>query len=363
MCHTIWHPALLDCICCSIAVVCICKERSTDTASAFTSDRPTTHFKLNSGASIPSVGLGTWQSPKGEVRDAVCHALKSGYRHIDCAWGYQNEDEVGEGIKLSGVPREEIWITSKLFEFHHNHVRQAVQDTLDKLGVKYLDLYLMHWNIAFVPEDVPAGQLPRDSKKDPKTGKHLLDLETTENFTSVWKEMEKLVDEGIVKNIGISNFSIRRTKELLKSCRIKPVVNQVELSFTFPQPELVKWLKSQDILPQAYSPLGSTGASQASLSVVDNIAKKHGVQGANVLISWQVARGCNPLPKSVTPSRIENNLKLIDLSPEELDELEKGALAQTPKKVCDQSDLVVPSYDIFEANHPTNNDKVQAAQA
>ena len=220
----------------------------------------------------------------------------------------------------------------------------------------------MHWNIAFVPEDVPAGQLPRNSKKDPATGKHLLDLETTENFVKVWAELEKLVDEGIVKNIGISNFSIRRTKELLKSCRIKPVVNQVELSFTFPQPELVAWLKKQDILPQAYSPLGSTGASQASLSVVDNIAKKHGVQGANVLISWQVARGCNPLPKSVTSSRIENNLKLIDLSPEELDELEKGALAQTPKKVCDQSDLVVPSYDIFEANHPTNNDKVQAQQ-
>ncbi|SYW78097.1 probable hexokinase [Ustilago bromivora] len=322
--------------------------------------KPTTHFKLNSGASIPSVGLGTWQSPKGEVRDAVCHALKSGYRHIDCAWGYQNEDEVGEGIKLSRVPREEIWITSKLFEFHHNHVRQAVQDTLDKLGVKYLDLYLMHWNIAFVPEDVPAGQLPRDSKKDPKTGKHLLDLETTENFVQVWKEMEKLVDEGLVKNIGISNFSIRRTKELLKSCRIKPVVNQVELSFTYPQPELVKWLKSQDILPQAYSPLGSTGASQASLTVVDKIAKKHNVQGANVLISWQVARGCNPLPKSVTPARIENNLKLVDLDQQEIDELEKGALAQHPKKVCDQSDLVVPAYDIFEANHPTNNDKVQA---
>ncbi|PWZ03843.1 hypothetical protein BCV70DRAFT_153874 [Testicularia cyperi] len=325
--------------------------------------RPTTHFKLNSGASIPSVGLGTWQSPKGEVRDAVCHALKSGYRHIDCAWGYQNEDEVGEGIKLSGVPREEIWITSKLFEFHHNHVRQACLDTLEKLGVEYLDLYLMHWNIAFVPEDVPEGQLPRNSKKDPATGKHLLDLETTENFVNVWKDLEALVDEGLVKNIGISNFSIRRTKELLKSCRIKPVTNQVELSFTFPQPELVAWLKSQDILPQAYSPLGSTGASQASLEVVDKIAKKHGVQGANVLISWQVARGCNPLPKSVTPSRIENNIKLIDLSEEELKSLEEGALAQTPKKVCDQSDLVVPSYDIFEANHPTNNDKVQAAQA
>jgi glycerol 2-dehydrogenase (NADP+) len=219
----------------------------------------------------------------------------------------------------------------------------------------------MHWNIAFVPEDVPEGQLPRASKKDPKTGKHLLDLETSENFIAVYKDMEKLVDEGLVKNIGISNFNIRKTKELLKACRIKPVTNQVELSFACPQPELVSWLKSQDILPQAYSPLGSTGASQASLKIINDIAAKHNVQGANVLISWQVARGCNPLPKSVTPARIENNIKLIDLSPEELKALEDGALAQTPRKVCDQSDEVLPFYDIFDANHPQNNDKVQAA--
>lgn len=108
-------------------------------------------------------------------------------------------------------------------------VREACLDTLKKLGVEYLDLYLMHWNIAFVPEDRPDGGLPQASKKDPATGKHLLDLETTENFVGVWKELEKLVDEGLVKSIGISNFSIRRTKELLKSCRIKPVVSELSM--------------------------------------------------------------------------------------------------------------------------------------
>ncbi|PWN47705.1 putative GCY1-galactose-induced protein of aldo/keto reductase family [Violaceomyces palustris] len=321
---------------------------------------PVTHFTLNNGKKIPSVGLGTWQSPKGQVRDAVCHALKAGYRHIDCAWGYQNEEEVGEGIKLSGVPREEIFITSKLFEFHHNHVEQACRDSLRKLGVEYLDLYLMHWNIAFVPETPAGGGLPQASKKDPETGKHLLDKETSDNFVKVWKDMEKLVDLGLVKSIGVSNFSIRRIKELLGQCRIKPVVNQVELSYSYPQPELVSWLKRHEILPQAYSPLGSTGASQASIQEVEKMAQAHGVKGANILISWQVARGANPLPKSVTPSRIEENLKLVPLSDQEIQTLERGASLQKKTKVCDQSDDVVPRYDIFEHDHPLNNDVVQS---
>lgn len=208
------------------------------------------------------------------------------------------------------MPREEIWVTSKLFEFHHNpeHVRLAVKESLEKLGIGYLDLYLMHWPAALVPEDVPAGQLPRAPKKL-ANGKPQINRELSDNVLPTWREMEKLVDEGLVKSIGISNFNIRRTRELLKEARIKPVTNQVELSFTCPQPELIAWLKKNDILPQAYSPLGSTGASHASKEEIDTIAKKHGVQGANVLISWQVARGANPLPKSVTKSRIENNIK------------------------------------------------------
>ncbi|KDN48498.1 putative GCY1-galactose-induced protein of aldo/keto reductase family [Tilletiaria anomala UBC 951] len=319
---------------------------------------PVTHFTLNNGLKIPSVALGTWQSPKGQVRDAVCEALKAGYRHIDCAWGYQNEEEVGEGIKLSGVPREEIWITSKLFEFHHEHVRPAVEESIKKLDCGYLDLYLVHWNVALVP-DVPAdGGLPRAPKKDPKTGKPQVNRELSDNPLPTWREMEKLVDEGLVKSIGISNFNIRRTRELLKQARIKPVANQVELSFACPQPELLGWLKKHDILPQAYSPLGSTGASQANLEVVEKIAKAHGVEGANVLISWAVQRGSNPLPKSVTPKRIVNNLKIFQLSEEEFAEMEKAAKSQKHHKVCDQSEDF--GYDIFEQNHPENNDIIQS---
>lgn len=318
------------------------------------------HFTLNNGLKIPSVGLGTWQSKPGEVRDAVAHALKSGYTHIDCAWAYRNEKEVGEGIKLSGVDRKNIWVTSKLFEFHHSHVRQACQDTLQALGLDYLDMYLVHWPVA-LSADVPAdGSLPQGALKDAKTGKPQTDLENSNSHIATWREMEKLVDDGLVKSIGVSNFNIRRLRTLLKEARIKPVADQIELSLACSQPELVSWLQKNDILPQAYSPLGSTGAKHASLSEIEAIAKTHDCSGANVIISWLVARGCNPLPKSVTPSRIEGNQKLIQLSESEFNHLNKLAADQKITRVCDQTGDFEPLYDIFEANHPENNDVAQA---
>lgn len=190
----------------------------------------------------------------------------------------------------------------------------AVKDTLEKLGTDYLDLYLMHWPVALEPEVISNGTLPRAPRKL-ASGKPAVDRELSDNVLPTWREMEKLVDEGLVKNIGISNFNIRKTKKLLAEARIKPVTNQVELSFTCPQPELIAFLKKVQIVPQAYSPLGSTGASHASLKEIDTLAKKHNVEGANILISWQVARGCNPLPKSVTPSRIANNIKSESAAP------------------------------------------------
>lgn len=245
-----------------------------------------------------------------------------------------------------------------LSQFHHKpeHVRLALKDTLKNLGLEYLDLYLMHWPLAAATDPVPEGQIPQDYKYD-SDGKKVVDKDLSDNVVPTWRELEKAVDDGLVKSIGISNFNIRRTRELLKEARIKPVADQVELSFTCPQPELVAWLKKNDILPQAYSPLGSTGASHASLKEIDELAKKHNVEGANILISWQVARGCNPLPKSVTPSRITNNAKLVNLTKEEVDSLEKAALEQPHKRVCDQSDDF--KYDIYEEKHPENNDKVQ----
>lgn len=175
--------------------------------------------------------------------------------------------------------------------------------------------------------------------------------------------MEKLVDEGLVKSIGVSNLNIHRVKKLLKDCRIKPVANQVELSIQCPQFELVDWLKKQDILPQGYSPLGGTdGAALRNNEKVKAIADKHNTEGSNILISWLVKRGINPLPKSVTPSRIENNLKLVDLSDEEFEQLNQLAREHPAKRVCDQSNDFEPVYDIYQENDPEFNDKVQATK-
>ncbi|OWZ49137.1 alcohol dehydrogenase (NADP+) [Cryptococcus neoformans Tu259-1] len=326
---------------------------------------PASHFTLNNGKKIPSIGLGTWQSEPGQVSKAVESALKSGYRHIDCAWAYGNEKEVGEGLKASGVPREEIHITSKLFELHHHpeHVELACKDTLKNLGVEYLDLYLLHWNINF-QVDAPKGTVPQfDHAVKADNGKIKLDVPLADNVMPTWREMEKLVEKGLVKSIGISNFNIHRTEKLLKEAKIKPVADQVELSIQCPQHELVAYLKSKDILPQGYSPLGGTGMSNLRENdVVQKIADKYNVQTANILLSWLVMRGINPVPKSVTPERIANNLKLVDLSQEDFKKLEDLAESHPPKRVCDQSNDFEPKYDIFQENDPEFSDKAQFAK-
>ncbi|WWC57841.1 uncharacterized protein I303_100376 [Kwoniella dejecticola CBS 10117] len=324
-----------------------------------------THFTLSNGKKIPSIGLGTWQSAPGEVAKAVEYALKNGYRHLDCAWAYGNEAEVGQGIKASGVPREEIFVTSKLFELHHHpeHVPLAIKDTLKNLGLEYLDLYLLHWNIN-LEVDAPAGVLPQNEHRvKGSSGKFKLDVALCDDVTPTWREMEKLVDQGLVKSIGISNFNINRTKKLLKEARIKPVADQVELSIQNPQPELVAWLKKNDILPQGYTPLGGTGKTNLrDNATVKKIADVHGVQTANILLSWLVARGINPLPKSVTPERIANNLKLVDLTKEQFDELDALSKSHPQQRVCDQSDSFEPTYDIYQENDPEFSDKVQFAK-
>lgn len=323
------------------------------------------HFTLSNGSKIPSIGLGTWQSQPGEVAKAVEHAIKSGYRHIDCAWAYGNEAEVGQGIKASGVPREELWITSKLFELHHHpeHVELAVKDTLKNLGLEYLDLYLMHWNIN-LKVDAPAGVLPtQEHTIKGKSGKKLLDVELSDDVSPTWAEMEKLVQKGLVKNIGISNFNIQRTRKLLKTAKIQPVANQVELSIQCPQPELVAYLEKHNILPQAYSPLGGTdGQKLRENPAVVKIAEKHGVHGATILISWLIKRGICVLPKSVTPSRIEANAKTVDLTEEEFQSIEELARSTPNNRVCDQSTSFEPDYDIYQENDPEFNDKVQFAK-
>ncbi|KAF8586618.1 Aldo/keto reductase [Ramaria rubella] len=257
-------------------------------------------IKLNSGADIPVIGLGTWQSKPNEVANAVEHALNNGYRHIDCAWSYGNEEEVGRGVKASGVPRDQIFITSKVWCTYHSRVEEALNETLKNLGTNYLDLYLMHWPIPMNPDG--------NDPKFPTLPDGTRDIDNGWDIRDTWKQMEKACKEGKVKSIGVSNCSQMKLDEILSTAEIKPAVDQLELHLYNPDHKLLKYLASHGIVPQAYSPLGSTNAPLSTDETVIALAQKYNVEATAVLLGYLVAKSVVTLPKSVTPSRIISNL-------------------------------------------------------
>jgi len=263
-------------------------------------------YTLNTGDKMPAVGLGTWQSGRGEVREAVKVALQSGYRHIDTAMAYSNEDEVGQGIKASGVPRSEIWVTTKLDNPWHKRVSEGIDKSLKDLGLDYVDLYLMHWPCSTDPNVL---------------SKHLPDWD----FVKTWAELQKLPATGKVKNIGVSNFAIKNLEKLLSdpSCNIVPAVNQVELHPNNPSPKLLKYNQEKGIHSTAYSCLGSTDSPLYKDKTLLDIAEKKGKTPQQVLLMWGLQRECSVIPKSVTKSRIEANFALDgwSLDAEEMDKL------------------------------------------
>ncbi|KAJ5106770.1 hypothetical protein N7456_003445 [Penicillium angulare] len=282
-----------------------------------------THIKLNTGAQIPAVGLGTWRSEPGQVRQAVSFALKNGYTHIDAALIYGNEHEVGQGIKDSGVPREKIFITSKLWNTHQPNAAEGLQKTLDALGTDYLDLYLIHWPVRLVPNE--SNQLLPVNPD----GTRCVDRSWDQSET--WRQMEELYNSGKVKAIGVANWSIPYLEELKKTWTVVPAVNQVELHPFLPQHALKDWCDKHGIQLEAYSPLGSEGAPLMSDSKIQEIAKKNGVSAATVLISYHVNRGVIVLPKSIKESRIVSNSEVIPLSSDDMKIL-NGLAAQGKAK-------------------------------
>lgn len=258
---------------------------------------------LNDKHTIPSVALGTWEAAPGDARTAVKVALQNGYRHIDTAALYKNEAEVGDGIIDSGIPREDIFITTKLSVYDFYRVEEAFEESLKKLKIDYVDLYLMHWPYAVNPDS---------DKRDPK-----------KDFVEVYKDMQKLLDTGKVRSIGVSNFTQKKIEKLLAApgVTVKPVVNQIELHPLLPQTDFVEWLKSKDIQVEAYCPLGSSRTHLIKSETVNTIAQKYGADPGQILVSWAVQRGTIVLPKSVTEHRIISNLKTVVLSDEDFETL------------------------------------------
>jgi alcohol dehydrogenase (NADP+) len=272
---------------------------------------------LNNGNNIPAIGIGTWKSNPEELYYAIYHAIKVGYRHIDCAWIYGNEPIVGDAIsaaiKDGLVTREELFITGKLWNNAHeaDKVEAACNESLKNLQLDYLDLYLIHWPVAskeLKSEFIALEEMP---------------LENT------WKGMEKLVTNGLVKSIGTSNFSIAKLQSILKVSDIKPAMNQVEVHPFLQQDELIDFCKSQDIMVTAYAPLGSFDRPDIMKMkdepiliknpLVLDIAKKHNITPAGVLLAWGLSRGICLIPKSTTPSRIEENLTAINITLDQKD--------------------------------------------
>ena len=285
-------------------------------------------LQFKNGDNLPILGLGTWKSKPGEVRQAVYWAIEAGYRHIDCAAIYQNEREVGQGIADAigdGLAkRNELFVTSKLWNDSHRHddVKPALEKTLNDLRLDYLDLYLIHWPIAFkrgvgfanlreefyTYQDVPLAQ--------------------------TWEAMQAQKESGLTKHIGVSNFNQNKLKEILATGGEQPEMNQIELHPFLPQQPLVDFCWQNGILVTAYSPLGSPDSRAErhkndpkllENQLVAEIASKHGASIGQVLIAWSIARDIAVIPKSINQTRIIENFKAAEIT---LDESDMKKLAE-----------------------------------
>jgi len=294
---------------------------------------------------MPGLGLGTWKSKPGEVKRAIKQAIELGYRHIDCAAIYKNEAEIGEALSeclAEGlVKREELWITSKLWNDGHRKedVQPALEKTLSDLRLEYLDLYLMHWPVAFkngldFPEDldgyVPLTEVP---------------LEET------WEAMQELQSNGLVRHIGTSNFSAKKLQRLIDVGGQQPEMNQVELHPYLQQQELIDFCHAHGIHVTAYSPLGSMDRHESmkkegepvplKSDIIMAIAQKNGMSPARVLIRWQLQRNIAVIPKSTNPVRLKENLDSLNCELSETDMAEIKSMDQH-KRIVDGAFFTVP---------------------
>jgi len=265
---------------------------------------------LNDGCQMPQIGFGVWQLSEEQVESAVLKALEVGYRHIDTAMIYGNEAGVGRAVRESGLPREEIFITTKLWNTDHERASQALEESLARLGLDYVDLYLIHW---------------------PKLG--------LDKRVEAWAAMERARAKGLIRSIGLSNFTPRFLDEILENGTVVPAVNQVEYHPTFQQRAVEAANAVAGVVTQAWSPLGQ--AKDLDNAVLQKIAKELGRTPAQVVLRWHLQAGRVVIPKSATPARIAENFAVTDfaLTPEQvaaIDALDCGnRLGQDPDLIHD----------------------------
>lgn len=260
---------------------------------------------LNNGLQIPALGFGVWRVEEGEtVENAVKWALEAGYRLVDTATAYKNEGGVGKALAASGVPREEIFLTTKLWNEDQGYetTLAAFDASLQRLGVAYVDLYLVHWPFSLPPADI-HGKPP-------------------EKRAETWRAMEEIYKSGRAKAIGVSNYTIRHLEEMKNYATVMPTVNQVEFNPFLYQKEMLEYCTQHGILVEAYSPL--VHGEKLADPRIGAIAQKYGKSNAQIFIRWSMQHGCVPLPKSTHQERIQENFNVFDfdLSAEDMEALD-----------------------------------------
>ncbi|XP_012172366.1 1,5-anhydro-D-fructose reductase isoform X1 [Bombus terrestris] len=302
---------------------------------------------LSNGYKMPAFGLGTYQSRAGEVEAAVIEAINLGYRHIDTAFFYQNEKEIGQAIqakiKDGTVKREDLFVTTKLWNNFHKEssVVPTCKKSLENLGLSYVDLYLIHWPFAFKEGD---DLMPRD-----ESGALLM---SDTDYLETWKGMEECVRLGLTRSIGISNFNQEQITRLLAVAKILPVNNQIEVNINMDQKPLIQFCQKHNITITGYSPLGQPGNRAGIPTFLDNpvlveFSKKYNKTTAQIALRYVLQQGIAIIPKTVTPSRLKENMNIFDFS---LTNEEMASIAKlgTHQRVARFADAKGHKYYPFE---------------